>query len=384
MAYRVWKDSWAPGDYVLLDGRPVSYTAREIAQGVRRLKALVKAGWYVPLADGHALENQPRPASQLAQDLADRLHRTFGQVVDARQRPDGVAEFLCEVHDDRDKDLLRQKPWVSPQLHESWPPEKPVWRGPTPTHLAVCEQPIWTGEAGQRAFQLSRDRRPRPPVVQLGLAKRGAAMAEGEDKDTDTGGGDMDTCPPAIVDALRESGMSIPEEAKTVNEVVVAIKASMTTPEEALPEEPVGAEAPPPPVTMSADAVRLSAEVAQLRGQLRRQKYDQAEKDIRGLTLDGNLEPHKRDAWLRELKGAVQMSADGGARADVPVGLLARIEARKDLPKDSIFDASGTRKTAKTEGHEAPTPPDALDDEAQADKDVDAYVARRQGQRQRA
>jgi hypothetical protein len=355
---------------------------------VRRLKSLVKAGWYVPLADGHDLENQPRPAHQLAEDVAGKRFGTIGRVVDARQRKDGVAEFLCEVHAEKDRELLRKKCWVSPQLHESWPPQNPVWRGPTPTHLAVCERPIWTAEAGQRAFQLSGDKRPRPAVVHLGLAKRGGPMADekdddkGKKKDGDKGegGGESDACPPAVIDALRESGMAIPEEAKTVNEVVVAIKASQGAASE--PEAPAtGAEAAPP-VMMSADATRYKEELDKANGELLKVRRDGMAARIQAVYQSGRASPQKRDDWTKQLKGAVQLSADGTGKGQIPVQLVAEVAAHEGLPAGSIW--SGERQTVQLGGHEAPPPDDADEDEAAIDKRVDEFIERRQGKRQRA
>lgn len=233
---RIWKDSWAPGTWTLLSGDSVTYTAGEIKAGVARLKALVKAGWYVPLVEAHDVNNQPRAVAQLAEDLRTRRLGTIGRVRDARQRQDGVAEFLVEVPPGN-VGLLREKPFVSPQIHKDWDAGgNRILPGLTCTHLSLAHSPIWS--VGQRPFQLSADA-PRgyrhPRVAQLG---NGDTLRSSTVNDEEL---------QTLMAALKRHNINLPEERiKSFEDLLLALDTLAGEPAE-------NGEEALPPISMSAD-----------------------------------------------------------------------------------------------------------------------------------
>lgn len=383
MAWEKWKDVWYPGKWTVTDPltgeyRNVTYTAADLARGVENARGLLAKQYPIPLCWVHDKDNVPRPASQLAADIAARTRETFGQVKDIRLHPGGHVEALLSGDDDADLAQLAKVKFVSAQVHPGWTdPDEQRWEGSVLTHVAATARPI---QYRQRPFQMSAD----PGPVWL-------SSFEGKDMATEDDAGTEDTtadaCPPAIIDALRESGMTIPDEAKTVNEVVVAIKASQGGTMDDTTPTGTGTEAPPPPVTMSADAAgrvvaenaRLKAQLAQAQGVALKSSRDQMKARIQAAFQSGRAGPADRDSWTRQLDGAVQLSADGTGKGAIPVQLAAEVAAHEKLPAGSIW--SGERQTAARGGHEAELPADSLsEDEAeakQADKDADDYAARR-------
>lgn len=386
MAWERWKDCWYPGTVTAvnpLTGQPqaATWTEADLARGVANARGLLAKGYPIPLCWVHDVDTVPRAASQLAADIAARNRETFGRIKDVRLHPDGYAEVLCTGDDDEDLKRLPKVRFVSAQIHPGWTdPDGQRWEGPVLTHVAAVNRPI---QYRQKPFQLAADAAA-GPLWLAADAYEGKPMAEDSGKKGEGAGGTVEGLS-ELIEALKGAGLTIPDEVKDLPSLTIAVKAGMRVDDEADKAKAAaatGTEGTPPPVAMSADvAAKMAAleqRLALSEGDRLRVRRDHTAARIQAAYQSGRADAATRNAWDAQLKGAVQLSADGTGKGEIPVQLAADLAAHEKLPAGSIW--GGERQTAG-KGGEAALPADATDpDEAElkkADEDADAYAAKR-------
>lgn len=234
---RIWKDLLTPGTYRLSDERVVTYTKNDTknmeAQGNKMLQSRLR----VPVILDHdeqavpAYMGQDRPRTRLARDCV-------GDCIKFRRDERGVLQGLLDLDDYAVPKIKRVKT-VSPRLDAYWTDEKGrTWEGLTVSHVAFTPKPI---QRDQQPINLSHvpgkiGTHPKHDVHYL-AHQEGSGMADENEEKKDEGG-EGDGCPEGfkeLVEALR-SKHNIPNEVKSIGDLVIAIKSNSDTPE--MPSEP--------------------------------------------------------------------------------------------------------------------------------------------------
>ena len=356
---RFRKDALYAGQWHLPDGRVFRCTPADLRHYRRRAKDMLAAGLSIPVCWNH----QDVAPVTAAERMALRERNTLGWVEDAHDA--GPLEFDIEAPVESDADRLKAVRFVSPEIQTDFRDGTGrLWPGKSITHVAVTGRPVQTG---QRPFaRLSHTQNGQP----IRLSLEGYRMAEDMEPDGDEGGeGESDgagvACPPALIEALREAKLNIPDECVDLQHLIIAIKANKPAGEDEAPaeDEPAdvagdaveGAAPASPPISMSLDR----AEKDELEA-LRREK---TERDIKDLQSVSNAVKAK----LASEFGAVRMSQDGGrARAD----FLVKLKAYQDLPPLAIN--AGPRDRLSMDGVVAvPNPQAAAEDEKAKARDLD-------------
>ncbi len=372
---RLRKDFLLPGTWTLADGRTVRYSRADAAEQVQRTNELVAAGVPIPLYREHqGTPGQFITPDYLSMSVADKARNTLGWVEGAELDDAGIACAILQVPDDDDARNLAAIRFASPELAYDAPDGTGrVWRGRSMTHLAATPRPV---QLGQRPFQRlslnETDRRPVRLSLEGYMADDTPTPDDADTPDVPDVKPDADTPQDlpgksddfvALVQALRDAGLNIPDEVQDLQHLVIAVKACQPAKPEETPDpagagkpadqagKPVeGASQQAAPVLMSLDAAQspmgtklvasltktIEADIADIKTVPRPIKVDwlQRLKTTERLSLDVNADPVKTDllveiAFAKKLpplsihvqaggKGAVRMSADAGDVVEVP------------------------------------------------------------------
>lgn len=239
MSVRVWKDVLYTGRQQTPAGLWFTITQQNTQAAARNCKRMIGRGVRVPCVWEHQPGANPIELSQ-SEYLTNRVKGCFGEIRDARVDPKtGVLWMEHEVYDPADADLLREKRLqVSPKLFRGFSDSKGGnYRGTTVAHVAATTNPV---QFWQRPFELSQgdalllsygdpkmakdkeDAVAEPVVEAPPVEETGADDADLGD--VDAGENDVKGIQ-AVINALRETGMNIPEEVSDWQHLVIAIKA---------------------------------------------------------------------------------------------------------------------------------------------------------------
>lgn len=347
MATRIWKDVLHPGRQCDSSGRWFAFHHRHIARAHHNVQRMLSRGVPIPCV----WEHQDIEAGDTAAAKAAYARHTFGHIAGSRVRG-GVLELLHEVPDSKDVRQLAKTRFVSPKVYPGYSDSRGgEYRGTTIAHVAATPTPV---QFWQRPFQLSR----RKPLY-LSYRFEGQTVAdEKEDEGTETGtvdGGQFQ----ALVEALRESGLNIPDEVTDIGGLIIAVKASSDAePMDDFDDKPVDedddllgedasvAPGDAPPLVMSDR--RVSGYIAIERRQLL------ARAD--GLFKSGRVDKPTAEKLKRELDAvSLSFSKSGDLK---PTRAVARLEAYEELPKGRVWSRSGRGKSRSMSSTRAIDPPD--------------------------
>ena len=351
---RFHKDALYSGTFRLADGRKFVCEPHEIEHYARRLKDMVAAGLGVPLSWEHQ-GVQPMTA---AERRAARAKHVLGWADDATPRG-GILDAAFEVPVEADAELMPAVRFISPEITTDFVDGTGrLWPGKSITHFAVTARPV---QPGQKAFQRAEAATLSLHRVRLSLGDfdmadekddKGKKGKPGDGDGDEGGGGDI----ARIADALRESGMTIPEEVKDADGLIIAIKAGMAgggTPPEA-PKEDVTEGAPP--VVMSMAGRLLEMERKGLEGRI--------------AALKGRVGKPVVDAMLARLK-TERLSLDNGGRLNGS-RLAVELEAYERL-RDG-FGAGASRLSLAEDLREADDTRETRDRAPETKDETDAAL----------
>lgn len=343
----VWKDVLHPGRQRDRFGQWFTVTARDTAAAEANCKKMIRRGLRVPCVWEHQAGAEPVELSR-GDRLADYARHTFGEVRGARRDAAGVLWMLHEVYDPADAEQLTRTKFVSPKLYPSYSDSRGgEYRGVTVAHVAATPTPV---QFWQRPFQLLSRRR----ALYLSYSPEGAAVADDagdKGKGGDTAGGGKKTLAD-VIQALRETGMNIPDEVTDETGLVIAIKAAGGSAggggdlglDDELEDQDAGAGAATaaaggPPMLMSATDPKVKAWAKNDRKDLDRR--------VRRLFATGRVDRPTALALLRQAN-AVELSytADGDL---APNKLVAKVEAYEELPKGVAWSKTGGRQADSRE-----------------------------------
>jgi hypothetical protein len=357
------KDVIKPGTVRLPDGRKVTFTRQDVDRMRQRVAEMAAAGLQVPVAWNHQ-DAGPMSAADI---LASRAKHVIGHASGAAL--DGGTLAVTLDVDDADARQLARTKYVSPEIIWDYVDGTGrKWDGPSITHIAVTGRPV---DPHQQPFiQLSQDASPRR--VRLSMEDLMADDADkGGKKGEEEGGGGGDLA--AVCDALRETGMSIPDEVMDFAGLVIAIKASTGTGTE--PDGDGAGGGDMDGITEAESPVLMSMEKDLLA--YKRKEQEQRIKALFPSRIDGK----RRDEMLADL-GKAQLSMDRKAGKLRPTTLEAEIAAYEKLSPRQFKGASPVRLSHDgTSGITEAAPPagiggDADAIRAEAKKTAERYSAK--------
>jgi hypothetical protein len=360
MAIEVWKDVLHPGRHFDRGGRWVAFTAADTAAALRNVRAMLSRGWRIPCVWEHQPGAGPVKLSA-ADRLANYARHTFGDVTGARRDAAGVLWLRHRVDDPADAEQLRKTKFVSPKVYPSGYRDSAgnVYRGATVAHVASTPTPA---QHWQKPFELSR-----ADGLYLSYQREGdVADEKADDKPPAAPAPPEKEAPkppdagslPALIEALRSVGHTIPDEVTDLAGLVIAIKAGGPVDkggdlDDLGPGATTDAAAGGGPMLMSAAAAGPFADMARR----------DLEHRVKALVRTGRV-PRPTALKLLQEAAAVELSFGPGGKP-VPTALAARVEAYEALPKHSAW--------APTHRHAA----DALELSATAEVDPPAKLSGR-------
>jgi hypothetical protein len=354
------KDVIKPGTVRLPDGRKVTFTRQDVDRMRQRVAEMAAAGLQVPVAWNHQ-DAGPMSAADI---LASRAKHVIGHASGAAL--DGGTLAVTLDVDDADARQLARTKYVSPEIIWDYVDGTGrKWDGPSITHIAVTGRPV---DPHQQPFiQLSQDASPRR--VRLSMEDLMAEEADKAGDGKEEGGGDLAD----VVAALRDSGMSIPDEVADFKGLVIAIKASTGTGTE--PDGDGAGGDGMDGITEAESPVLMSMEKDLLA--YKRKEQEQRIKALFPSRIDGK----RRDEMLADL-GKAQLSMDRKAGKLRPTTLEAEIAAYEKLSPRQFKGASPVRLSHDgTSGITEAAPPagiggDADAIRAEAKKTAERYSAK--------
>lgn len=368
------KDILKPGKYRLPNGRVVEYTADDTRHLAQRMSDMVRAGLKIPTAWNH----QPVVPVTDEEWLAQRVKNVIGHAQGSRLDGSTVSA-LVDVDEGDAKQVAKAK-YVSPEIRNNWiDGTGRLWPGLSITHLAVTGNPV---NPHQSPFVKVSDVQLSGDVVRLSLDDllEGTVMAD--EKDGKNGGkkggpeepegGDFN----ALVEALRDSGMTIPDEVNDIPGLIIAVKAAGGTEgydPTTIGDEPTITETAP--VMMSLDPQRNP-----LAKQLLDAKRGELERRALALVASGKVTKPTADKLAGEIKEARLSLDKRGALATSPV--LSKLEAYEALEGRSFKRPVRMSSDAVAEvpyPHEAEQSADEQEARAEAKKTAEKYSTIRGG-----
>ncbi len=260
--------------------------------------------------------------------LANYVKHSFGEIRDARVYGKGVLWLEHEIYDPADAATPQLKRLqVSPKLYPGFSDSRGgEYRGAVVGHVAATPSPV---QFWQKPFELSQG-----TALFLSYGNVGPDMAkeldeempeevetpEVEPEETPVGGRSAELA--ALVDALREYGINIPDECEDLKHVIIAIKAAKggQGAVDGMPASAGDQQTAPsagPPMMMSDRRAVASHQKAQRKcmvadvkalyatGRIGRQKKLELERKIAAVELsfyeDGELTPNKLAVELEVL-----------------------------------------------------------------------------------
>lgn len=330
---RIWKEVLLPGRQRDAAGNWFSFTRRDVHAARKNIAKMLSRKVPVPCVWEHLDVEAGDPEEWRAR----YARHTFAHVAGHRINARGALELLHDVPDPKDVEQLLKTRFVSPKVYPSGYSDSRggEYAGATIAHVAATPTPV---QFWQRPFQLSR-----AGALFLSYSPEGRTVAEETKKpDGEGGGGDL----AALIAALRETGMNIPDEVQDIKCLIIAVKASggagggddldldeeMPEPDgDEPPPDPnragmTGTEAAPPgPMMMSA------TQAAPLVGPTRRDLVNRAEKLFR----TGRVTKPVAAKLIREAQACEMSFTRAGELAGNRVA--DKIAAYEELPKWSAW-----------------------------------------------
>ena len=344
MAVEIWKDVLYPGRQCDADGNWFEFNRRDTAQAAKNFHRMFRRGLRIPAVWEHQSKANPVEPQQLSRDdvLANYAKHTFGEINGAKVDGQGVLWLKHHVYRDADARTLVEKrlqcsPKVFPGYSDSLGGE---YRGTTIGHVAATPTPV---QWWQKPFRLMS----KINAVYLSYAEPNMA-----DENDDKGGDDKgDKAPPKkkpggssatildVIEALRETGMSIPEEVTDELGLIIAIKANGGDKDDDLDLDDSAAGGPPPD-TAGANSPPMMMSATQAEPFVKMGRRD-LETRARRLFETGRVDRPTAKKLILESRSVQLSYTRSGEPAPNP--LLSRIEAFETLPAKSVWSKTGAR-----------------------------------------
>ena len=354
---RIWKEVLLPGRQRDAAGNWFSFSRRDVHAARKNIAKMLSRKVPVPCVWEHLNVEAGDPEEWRARYAKHTFAHVAGHRINAR----GGLELLHDVPDPKDVDQLLKTRFVSPKVYPQGYSDSRggEYRGATIAHVAATPTPV---QYWQQPFRLSRT-----DALFLSYQPEGRTVAEETKKPAGEGGADGDF--KALLDALRETGMTIPDEVTDVKGLIIAVKASggagVAEPDLDLDDEDAEAEtptddacdgnregltgteaAPPGPMMMSA------TQAAPLIAPTRRDLVNRAEKLFR----TGRITKPVAVKLIREAQACEMSFTRAGDLAGNRVA--DKIAAYEELPKFSAWrPKAGSAKhidLSDTRGVDAP------------------------------
>lgn len=332
------------------DGSPrmVSFTPEYVRKRVELGNQMLSAGINIPTCLAH-LEGAKPVKMTRDEFLVKKALGTVGWVEQYELSADGKAFANVEVPDGADASTLKKIRFCSPRIDRFVDGDGKDW-GEVFTHVALTPRPRQHNQPAAvelsltGAIELSID-----PFegTDMGLfskkKKKKVDLADDEeipdgDGDGDGEGGEFKS----LIEALREYGITVPEEVTNVPELIIAIKACKMPEAEEYEDgdgdgdgEPEVIENPDRPMVMSHE------DKADERRQLR--------KRANRLFKTGKITGPIRDQLIKQA-GRVDLSLDEDGEVK-PTSVHERIEAYEKLGKGSTWTPRQPEPTRKDLAH---------------------------------
>lgn len=330
MGFRLWKEVLCRGRQQDRFGRWFTVDGGRIQESFRNANKMLERGVPIPCIWEHQ-QFEAKDADN-PEKKARYAKLTFAHVGGARINDRGNLELRHDCSDPADVKQLRKVRYVSPKLcgagYEDSRGGK--YHGTTIAHVAATPTPV---QFWQRPFEFSRDQ-----AFYLSYTPEDAAMAKEDDEGKggkpkgDEGDGNSELG--SVIDALREKGITVPDEVIDWTGLVIAIKASGGSKSDddlGLDDDDTTATtaAPGAPMLMSEERSKP----------LRTRDQKTAASRIRSLYKSGRI---TRDVATKKIREAESFEFSYSKAGDTnPNKLDAWIEAREDLPKHSAWKPKG-------------------------------------------
>jgi hypothetical protein len=334
----LWKDVLHPGRSVLPDGREVTFTAEHSRNAHQNLQRMISKGLTVPCCWEHQPGAKPVLLSANEQ-LANRSKLLFGAIVGSKVDAHGVLWARHEIYKPEDAEHLSQsKQKVSPKLVPGYRDQTgEKYFGPTVTHVAATPTPV---QYWQKPFELSDS-----DALYLSYSPEGDDVPDPIKPNDDKPKGDGDF--KNLVEALKGSGMKIPEEVTDIPGLIIAVKASgKAEPDsdddmdddfdddfelDSDPADPAAVPGGGPPVVMSM--------TPKVKKWVRRDRKSIAER-IRGAFRTGRITKPEAHQLLRQAE-TVELSYAKADASLVPNKLLKALDEVEKRAANSKWKSTG-------------------------------------------
>lgn len=356
-----------------------TFTPEYCRNQFQRNSAMVAAGVPLPVSWEHRDDVQAGRMSR--KDIENKRAKwTAGWVesFEAVKGGNGAFDAIVQIPDETEGKQAEKVRFCSPQIGPVTDGNGREW-GRAFQHLALTPRPR---------------QHPQPPIQRLsqgGLIRlaldpsKGTDMADETDDETEeteepeTESEETPQAPSdlkALIDALREKGMTIPDECKDLSDIVIAVKASppcepAAEPDpEPEPDEGTVREGSPPPMTLSLEKATKRAEAMSRKEILSR---------VSKLVSTGRITP---DLGRKLKSEATKVRLSFGDEGDLETNpVIVKIEAYEALQKNTAWKPSADRTTrlSQVDEHDPPEPkPGAAKDgktDAEFLKDFDATLS---------
>jgi hypothetical protein len=256
-----------------------------------------------------------------------------------------------------DRERLAKVRYASPQLRWDWlDSDGKVWKGLTIQHIAATPIPK---QRGQNAFNLS-DGSFRIPDEEIIRLSEGTPMADKKDETPDEveGGGESVAGFSELIEALKGTGMNIPDEVNDIPGLIIAVKASGGSDDDSMDDDEDPNAMPDNVGDTQAAPVGLSN--AEKKSLARAETLTRVDIDqrINRLLRSGRITPPIASK-LKAQSGKVQLSftPDGDLKENA---LVIRIDAYESLPKGTAWRKNGKRVNLSDADVREVDPPDSL------------------------
>lgn len=228
--FHVWKEVLCKGHQCDRFGRWFRVGSREVRDGHRNAVKMLSRGVPLPAIWEHQSDIEAGTAPATPEGIAEWKRRyakyTFAHIGASRINGRGNLELRHDVPDPEDVKQLAKVKFCSPKVYPSYSDSRGgEYRGTTVAHVAATPTPV---QFWQQPYQLSKAGAlylSYTPDEGNTVAKDdddGKGKKKGDGDDEGGAGGEFKK----LVDALRETGMNIPDEVKDICGLIIAVKAS--------------------------------------------------------------------------------------------------------------------------------------------------------------
>lgn len=301
------------------DGRKImaEFSPADVKAFHQRGNEMIRSRVPVPVCFNH--DPAVKPAVTAAERERQKALAVAGEAVEYELAKDGTLFANVEVPDPMDALLVRRMKFTSPRIEPFTDGNARDW-GRVITHLALTPRPVQHDQPPARELSLG--------AVQLSLDPyEGIDMAE-EKTESGEGEGGAATIKDLIA-ALSAAGLTIPKEVETLDDLIIAVKASAGVGGKGGAGPADGTvESSEKPLMMSLETQQKKAEVI-ARGILKKRAAD--------LFANGIVPKPISDALIRECD-TVQLAFDDKGEV-VPNAVTIRLESYEALPKGTTVTA---------------------------------------------